>query len=78
MCPSFPQLDEQLLEKDVSDTLYSIINKVICARAPAVNGGKNRRSYTSKFKADVIHASEEKGVTVHALRYNLDHSMVVR
>ena len=56
------------------------VNKVVRARAPTVNAGKKRKCYTAKYKAEVIHASEEQGLTVRAvaLRYNLDLSMVVR
>ena len=77
---SFPELDEQLLSKDVMNTLSSVNNKVVRATAPFDNAGKKRRQYTTKFKAEVIFASEEKGVSVRAVasRYGLDHSVVVR
>ena len=75
---SFPELDEQLLEKDVMNTLNSVINKVVRATAPLDNAGKKHS--TAKFKAEVIFAYEEKGMSVRAVasRYDLDHSMVVR
>ena len=41
---------------------------------------KKRQQYTAMFKAEVVHESELKGISVRdvALKYDIEHSMVVR
>ena len=42
---SFPEFEEQLLEKDAINTLNSVITKVVCVIVPLDNTGKKHRQY---------------------------------